>query len=147
MTDFNPLENASPELVEAVEAMGGEAFLSAIHELVQDNEEFTVEWFDAEWNDSTADEIIEWSIARLAATGPGIAHAALDVALKTFPVDEGDENVGDATIVTAFVRVVLGSPIRADRYELDFTDLGAWILHDAVRVVDESPTDMPSERP
>lgn len=137
MMDFDPLENASPELVEAVEAMGGEAFLSAIDELVQDKEEFTVGWFDAKWDDSTADEVIDWSLARLAATGPGIAHAALDVALKTFPVDEDDEDVGDATIVTAYIRVVLRPPIRADRYQLDFSDLGAWIMHDAIRSVDD----------
>src|SRR3954453_10942535 len=109
--EFDPLENASSELVEAVEAMGGQAFLAAIHKLVQDNEEYTVEWFDARWDDLSADEGIDWSIAKLAKTGPSIAHAALEVALRTYPVDEDDDDVvsGGATMVTAFVRVLVSS--------------------------------------
>ena len=133
--DSNPLENASPELREAVEAMGGRGFLVAIDDLVQDNEEYTVEWFDARWDDLTADEIIDWWIATLARTGPAVAHAALDVVLRTYPVhDEDDvEMSGGATVVTAYIRVVLGPQIRADRYELDFGNLGEWIQHDAIR--------------
>jgi hypothetical protein len=138
MMDFDPLADASLELRNAVEAMGGEQLLAALDELVQTNEEYTVEWFDSKWDDSTADEITEWSIVQLAATGPGIAHAALQVTLRTFLVDEEDEAVNNATtIVPAFVRVVLSPRIYADRYELDFSDLGAWIMHDLIRFGDD----------
>jgi len=141
--DFDPLENASSELLEAVEAMGGQVFLAAIDELVGDNEERTVEWFDARWDDLTADEIIDWSIAKLAKTGPTIAHAALDVALRTYPVDDEDDDAvsGGATMVTAFIRIVFSPQPRADRYELDFRHLGEWITHDAIRFVDEPEAD------
>ena len=136
--DLDPLENASPEVLNAVDAMGGEALLATIDDLVQANEERTLEWFDALWDDLTADEVIGWSIATLAKTGPGLAHAALDVALRTYPVgDEDDEAVvGAATMVTAFIRVVFGPQVRSDRYELDFGSLSEWIQHDVVRVVD-----------
>lgn len=147
MRSFDPLENASPELLAAVDAIGGEELLSAIDELVHANEEYTVGWYDGKWADSTADEVLDWSIARLAATGPTIAHAALHVALRTFPVDEDDETVGDATIVTAFIRVVLNPQIRVDRYELDFSDLGEWIKHDAIRFVDGLTPDVRNKQP
>ncbi len=141
--DFDRLPGASPELRGAVEAMGGKVLLAAIDELVRDNEEFTVEWFDAQWDDLSADEVIDWLIAMLAKTGPTIAHAALDVALRTYPVDDEDDDAvpGDATIVTAFIRIVFGPQLRADRYELDFSHLGEWIMHDAIRFVDEPETD------
>lgn len=77
------LENASRDLIEAVEAMGGDSFLAAIDEAVRDNEERTVTWFDARWDDLAADEVLEWSVAKLARTSPTIAHAALDVVLRT----------------------------------------------------------------
>src|SRR4051794_18585848 len=135
---LDPLRYASSELVEAVDAMGGQAFLAAIDELVENNEEYTLEWFDARWDDLSADEMIDWSIVQLARTGPSIAHAALEVELRTYPVDEenGDVVFGGLTSVTAFVRVAFGSEIRADRYELDFRSLGDWIAHDAIRFVD-----------
>lgn len=141
--DFNPLEGASSELVEAVKVMGGQALLGAIDELVRDNEEHTVDWFDAKWDDLTADEVIDWSIAKLAHTGPSIAHAALDVALRTYPVDDADDDAlsGDATTVTAFIRIVFGPQLRADRYELDFRHLGEWIIHDAIEFVDKPEAD------
>lgn len=136
--DSDPLQFASPELVEAVEAMGGDVFLAAIDEIVQANEESTVNWFDAEQDYLVAEEIIEWLIAKLARTGPTVAHAALEIVLRTYAVDEDDEEeAGDGTSVTAFVRVVLSPQIRADRYELGFRNLGEWIMHDAIRFVDD----------
>lgn len=83
--DFDPLKNGSPELLEAVDTMGGEALLATIDDLVQANEEYTVEWFDAPWDDLAAEEVIEWSIATLLRTGPTIAHAALHVVLRLIP--------------------------------------------------------------
>ena len=72
--DFDPLENDSSELLEAVEAMGGHGLLAAIDELVRDNEEHTVEWFDTRLgHDLTANEVIHWSIAKLAKTAPTVA--------------------------------------------------------------------------
>lgn len=147
--EYDPLADASAELREAVASMGGVAFLAAIHELVLDHEEYTVEWFDVRYPDLggvnlTADEVVEWSLAQLARTGPNIAHAALDVMLRTFPVDEEEvgeedevEESGGVTLIGAFVRVVLGPEIRANRYELDFRHLGDWIRHDAVRFADD----------
>jgi hypothetical protein len=142
---FNPLQNASPELLAAVEAMGGEALLTAIDDLVRDNEEDTVAWFDAQWDDLAADEIIEWSIVTLVGTGPAIAHAALDLSLRTYAVEDDDDDAaaGDATMVTAFVRIVLDPQIEADRFELDVRDLGEWIRRDAIRLVGESDADPP----
>lgn len=120
--------------------MGGHALLATIDDLVQANEERTLEWFDALWDDLTADEVIGWSIATLANTGPGFAHAALDVALRTYPVsdDEDDAVAGGETMVTAFIRVVFDPQVRSDRYELDFGSLSEWIQHDIVRFVDGS---------
>ena len=140
---FDPLENASSDLRDAVEAMGGSRLLAAIDQLVQDNEEDTVEWFDAQWDDLVAEEILDWRIAQLAKTGPTVAHAVLDVSLRTYPVDDEDESAlsGDATIVSAFIRVVVRPQIRADRYELGFQHLGEWIRHDAIRFVDEPRAD------
>jgi hypothetical protein len=37
------------------------------------------------------------------------------------------------TIATAFIRIVVGPQVRADRYELGFRHLGEWIMHDAIR--------------
>ena len=141
----DPLHNATAELREAVEAMGGEPFLAAIDELVEANEEYTVSWFDARWDDETAEEVIDWSIETLALTAPGLAHAALDVVLRTYPVEEaGDDDDDDdddsllgATSVTAFIRIAFDPEIRAERYELDFSDLGEWITSDIIRFVDE----------
>lgn len=48
--DLDPLENASPELLNSVDAMGGQALLKTIEDLVQSNEERTLEWFDALWD-------------------------------------------------------------------------------------------------
>lgn len=146
MMNADPLRDASPELRQAVDAMGGQKFLAAIDDLVQANEERTLDWFDARWDDLTADEVIEWTIGALAHTGPGVAHAALDVALRTYPVEEQDDDdvAGAATMVTAFVRVLFGSETRADRYEFDYESLSKWIQRDAVRFVSESSEDTPS---
>lgn len=139
MMEFNPhLQGARSELLDAVEAMGGKRLLTAIDNLVRDNEEYTVDWFDARWDDLTAEELAGWSITKLAKTGPTIAHAALEVRLCTYPVDENDDDAvpGAETGVPAFIRVILSPQIQADRYELNFQHLGEWILHDAIRFTD-----------
>jgi len=64
----------------------------------------------------------------------------LDVALLTYPVDD-DAVSGGATVVTASVRIVVSPQLRADSYELDVRHLGDWIMHDAIRFVDESEAD------
>jgi hypothetical protein len=134
-------------LREAVNAMGGQSVLDEVDDLVQANEEYTVDWFDARWDDLAAGELIEWSIATLVKTGPTVAHAALDVTLRTYPVDDDAEDAASsgATSVTAFIRVVLAPQVRADRYELDFRDLRDWIRHDAIRFVDDPNSEAPPE--
>lgn len=141
------LQFASPALREAVTAMGGDAFVAAIHELVEINEEYAVHWFDARSDDTTADEVLDWELMGLSRTAPGLAHAEIWLELRTFPVDEDEEFFPEVvTVLEAFVRVLLEPEIRADRFELGFAGLGAWILHDAIRFADDEEERAP-DRP
>ena len=138
LMDFDPLEYAGPQLKAAVEKLGGDQLLTAINQIVESKEEYTCGFFDDKWDDLVADEIHDWSLLQLAITGPAMAHAMLDVGLRTYPVDEDDEDYmpDQITGIHAFIRIVLEPEIVADRYELEFENLGDWLMHDAIRFTD-----------
>lgn len=139
----DPLRHASSELRRAVDAMGGLDFLAAIDRLVHAKEERTISWCDEHWDDLAAEEIFEWTLERLAHTGPGVAHAEVGVVMVTYPhpyveSDDGEHGQGWTTC-PAFVRVRFGRRLHADRYALGFASLEQWVVHDAVRFEDGPP--------
>lgn len=119
--------------------------LDALNESVEANEESVCEHFDEKWDDLVADEVLDWTFSQLALTVPGLAHARIELGLRTYRAgpdqeDNDDYMRGMVTVVPAFIRIVLSPQIRVDRFELKFECLADWITHDAIRFVDDPGT-------
>ena len=113
---------SAEELAVLLEPVGGDRLRSMLNELVLDNEESILCWFDGEWDDQVADEVLDWSISDVVRTPDG-AYLALDIHLLTHPVNEAlADQYGDGTLQRAYTRVRLaGGTIMLDALELERT--------------------------
>lgn len=121
---------SAEELAVLVEPLGGDRLRSMLNEFVLDSEESILYWFDGEWDDQVADEVLDWSINDVVRTLDG-AYLALDIHLLTHPVNEAlAEQYGDGMLQRAYARVRLaGGTIMLDELELERipTSIASWL--------------------
>ena len=121
---------SAEELAGLLEPLGGDRLRSMLNDLVLDNEESILDWFDGEWDDVVADDILSSSVSEVVRTPDG-AYFALDIHLRTHPVNEAEtDQYGDGMLQRAYTRVRLaGGTIILDELELERipTRIASWL--------------------
>lgn len=113
---------ATPELRGRLEQLGGARLIAALDQLVEDEEEWVCEWFDAQDEDHAADEVSGWFLISAVEREDGTLDVTLEIEVVIYPMDnESDEGIWN-TGLPANATVRPGPPLVAEDLDLDTAD-------------------------
>ena len=119
------LGRTTEEVRQRLHAFGAERLLERLAALVDGHEESVVTWFDGEYDDLSADEVLDWSIEDLAERGPR-AFVALTLDLAAYSTTDEDEPMS-VVLLPAFARVAPNEPESADLLDWHSPDLATFV--------------------
>ena len=106
-------------------AFGAERLLERLAALVDGHEESVVTWFDSEYDDLSADEVLDWSIEDVSEQGPP-AFVALTLDLAAYSTTDEDEPMS-VVLLPAFARVAPDEPESSDVFDWNSPDLATFV--------------------